>query len=257
MTVTAFPEHVVSALDRYQAPPLPYGFTERLLAKVAAGTLPDAVEPALPPLPPLRKSPPWRRAGRILGSVAAISLVTATAAASGLLGERVHIPYISDILVSTKLVVAEKRADQNKVQSANAVTTEAAPVAEAEPVTGTAAVKEMHAKLRNDPEFRALTPAQKAARLKMETRALIAAGQATPADIRAVRKERIEKRREKIESNPTAQALKQKAEEWRERYREASPEERAAMIEEAKSKRAERLARRQGENVVGELPGEE
>ena len=76
------------ALDAFTVPPLADGFAERMMARIAAS-------PALPELPPLA-SPRrdarggWRRSGIILASVAAFSLVSAAAAATGIFGTNIR-----------------------------------------------------------------------------------------------------------------------------------------------------------------------
>ena len=76
------------ALDAFTVPPLSDGFAERMMARIEAS-------PALPELPPLA-SPRrdarggWRRSGIILASVAAFSLVSAAAAATGIFGTNIR-----------------------------------------------------------------------------------------------------------------------------------------------------------------------
>jgi hypothetical protein len=252
MTDAAFPSGVTAALNHYAVPPLPAHFADRLLARLEAGDLPVspltgdvAAKPAV-----RRNIAPWRRSGRIIGSVAAISLITATAAASGLLGERVYIPVVSDLLVSANIVDEEKPAAAPV--AAKARPEKAQTVAESPPpppTMGKAAVQEMWATLRSDPEFRKLSQAEKANRVKVERRALIEAGRATPADFKAAQIERAAERQQKLANSPVAKAIKQKAKDWRERYEAATPEEQAAMLAEARQKRQERIARRREERA--------
>lgn len=76
------------ALDAFTVPPLSDGFADRVMARTEAAS-------ALPELPPLA-SPRrdarggWRRSGIILASVAAFSLVSAAAAATGIFGANVR-----------------------------------------------------------------------------------------------------------------------------------------------------------------------
>jgi hypothetical protein len=257
MTNPAFPANIAKALDSYTVPSLPAGFADRLMAKFEAGALPVSVLSVDAPTQShslARKSTPWRRSSRIMSAFAAVSLVTATAAASGLLGERVYIPVVSDLLVSANIVAAQQPAP------VAAKPKPIPPKAEVkvelpEPVlSGQDLAREMLVKLRQDPAFRRSTPAEKTARIKAEARALLLSGRATPQDIRAARIELAEERKQKMAAHPATKIVKQKTVEWRERYQAATPEEQAAMLEEARRKRQERLARRRGETAADQEP---
>ncbi len=247
MTQSDFPPHIAAALDLYAVPPVPHGFADRLIQRLATGTLPA---PELPFGTASRRpqhrgaSAFWRRPGRVLLSAGAIGLATATAAASGLLGERVYVPVVSALLEQANIVPASKPVAKAPARPKPVAQKEEA-VPDNPPLTGQAAVREMRATLRNDPEFRVLSAAQKAERIRAENRALVLSGRATPEDIRAVRLQLAQERKDKAEALPAP--LKQKARQWRERYEAASTDEQAAMRAEAKKRREERLARRRGQ----------
>ena len=109
MAEPEFSDEVLKALDSYAVPPVPVGFGERLMARIASGDT-GAVESAeAPPLPSRRRTTsPWRRSSRIIGSVAIFSLATATAAAAGIFGEQLYVPVISEALAEAKIVEAPK-----------------------------------------------------------------------------------------------------------------------------------------------------
>lgn len=72
------------ALDRFTVPDLPEGFATRVAAKALA----TPALPALPPAMPRRFNPtPWRRRGIIIAGLAGFSVMSAAAAASGILGD--------------------------------------------------------------------------------------------------------------------------------------------------------------------------
>lgn len=79
-----------AALDRFTAPPLPPGFADRV---VAAAMAKEAAPSLPPPLPAARRGAirrAWRRPTRIVAGALAMSLISAAAAATGYLGDRVQ-----------------------------------------------------------------------------------------------------------------------------------------------------------------------
>ncbi|MBL0022131.1 MAG: hypothetical protein IPP23_07435 [Sphingomonadales bacterium] len=107
MSQPVFPPNVAAALDRLTVPPLPEGFSDRLLARLAAGDMPLESE-AAPKLPEPRQrrilGGRWRRSGFIVGSVGLLGMATATAAAAGIFGEPIYLPVVSEALAKADLV---------------------------------------------------------------------------------------------------------------------------------------------------------
>lgn len=183
MAEPAFSPEIEKALDAYAVPPMPTGFSERLMARIASGDT-GLVEPAAHlPLPRARKSSPWRRTSRIVGSVAIFTLATATAAAAGFFGDPVYVPGVSEALVEAKIVEAPKPVAKPKIR----MVTEAKLIEAASaqpPATGSAAIVNRVTDLRNDPEFAKLTPRERLAVTGKEVRQMVRSGEATRQDVR-------------------------------------------------------------------------
>lgn len=229
MAEPAFPPGVRHALDSYTVPPLPPGFSDRLMARISTGETGSAM-----PLPPVRRRPssPWRRGGRIVGSVVLLSLATATAAAAGVFGGRVYVPMISEALVQTK-VIAEAPMRKPHAQLAKhrpaplpvAAAGEAA-AGDAAP-GGSAAIVGTVAALRADPAFNALPPRERIAVARREVSALVRSGEATRQDVRTAARELV---------------------------READPATKAAWRKAAAERRQQRLARRAEAQIAPNSP---
>lgn len=119
---------VARALDRLEPPPMSDDFTARVLAAT------DGLDGALPPLPKVRpaKRGLWRRSRNLAIGVAAFSLVSAAAAATGLLGERVQdLPVIAAI--AAKIAPNHKHAVSKPQQAASGLAAVPAPAAPAAP----------------------------------------------------------------------------------------------------------------------------
>ncbi len=227
MAEPAFSPEIEKALDAYAAPPLPTGFSERLMARIASGDTGFVDAAAYMPLPRARKSSPWRRTSRIIGSVAIFSLATATAAAAGFFGDPVYVPGVSEALVEAKIVDAPKPVATPKVRT----------VAEAKPVkpvmaqpqaTGSAAIVNRVTDLRNDPAFAKLTPRERLAVTGKEVRQMVSSGEATRQDVRTAVRELAR------DADPTArEAWRKTAAERREKRLERR--ERTAAIAEPQS----------------------
>jgi hypothetical protein len=298
MAEPAFSREVEKALNAYTVPPVPQGFGDRLMARVASGDTGAVDAAAHLPAPRLRKASPWRRTSRIVGSVAAISLMTATAAAAGIFGDPVYVPGVSEALVEAKIVEAPAPVVKPKVKMvaearAAAETTAAGATA---PVTGSAAIVNRVTDLRNDAEFARLTPRQRMAVAGKEVRQMIRSGEASRADVRtavrelaqnadpatkeAWRKAAVERRERRLErraalnaqpvpeiepasADPltvtteaepvapetlpaieTASIAPERLEALRERYRTATPEQRAAIRAGLRERRQVRRERR-------------
>jgi hypothetical protein len=245
MSEPAFPAAVATALNRLTVPPLPEGFADRLAARIAANDLPEEAIAALPTMPQRRRvfgaGLGWRRGGRIVASVTALGLATATAAASGVFGDPVYVPVVSDALAKANLVdlpTRPERAEAAKPQPK--AVSEGAELASPK-VDGKTAARDLVRSKWQDPEFRKLPKAERQAVMRDAIHAAIENGDFTRDDLRAAtaeaRTERVERDQERFKQNlPKREALQQKAKAKiaaeRERYQQASPEEQAAMREQ-------------------------
>lgn len=123
------------ALDCFTVPPLSDGFADRVMAGVMASpSLLDSALPELPTLAATRRNPRggWRRSGIILAGMAAFSLVSAAAAATGIFGDNIRstvraTPVLGTIIAS---VAPERPKLAHKVKPARVV----APVIIAPPI---------------------------------------------------------------------------------------------------------------------------
>jgi hypothetical protein len=189
MSEAVFPNHISAALDRLTVPHLPAGFGDRLSARIAANDLPAEQGAADVVLPYLRQPisvTGWRRSGRIVIVAAAFGLATATAAASGVFGDAVYVPVVSDVLARAELVempqknpvpkpiIPPKIASENKAQ---------VPVAQLK--AGKDLVLARIAELRADPDYRNLTQQQRQERAKIEIGKLLTGGSVQKADVKA------------------------------------------------------------------------
>lgn len=186
MTGAEFPPHIVNALNRLTVPPLPTGFHARLAARLESGALPNDTPP-LPAVPVRRaRGSSWRRPGRILAVVASFGLATATAAASGVFGDPVYVPVVSDVLAKTKLVTLPKeRASTHTPTKAVQTPLNANETLTARSTIGKNAVLELLSGLPDNAEFKALSRRDRAHFARAEIMKLIEAGVVTRADIKA------------------------------------------------------------------------
>jgi flagellar basal body rod protein FlgC len=167
---------------------------------------------------------------------AAFGLATATAAASGVFGDAVYIPVVSDALAKADLVALPKYEPQRK----KSVVVEEAKIdlppreTVAEPL-GKGLVVQKLTDLRKDPAYRALSPAQKVARLKLEFADMLAAGKVTNADLKAARQQWHQERkaRDQAQFRQDSPVLKQRAAELRKQRNEREPK---ALSPEQKAK---------------------
>jgi hypothetical protein len=221
----AFSSAVEAALNRYTVAALPVGFSDRLLGRLAAGALPEVATDG-PISAPRRRSKgfssAWARSGRILGSTALFGLVTAAAAASGLLGDPVYIPGVSEALAKAEIIapVQPQKKPTPKLATPKAPISAEKPVEEVTPTTGKEAVKALVTQLRRDPEYRALPRKQRVAIARAEAIELVRSGAVTGPQLR--------------------QAI-------REMRAEARPVVRAKVEEAVAQRRAEKMAQRRGE----------
>lgn len=239
MSEANFPTHISAALDRLSVPALPTGFGDRLLARIAAGDLPEEADPTGLHLPELRRpvrAAGWRRSGRIVMVTAAFGLATATAAASGVFGDAVYIPVVSDALAKADLVALPTKDPQRKklgvVEEAKADLPHRELVAE--PLGKDLVVQKM-AELRKDPAFRSLLPEQKLTRLRREFADMLATGKVTKADLKAARQQWHQERkaRDQAQFRQDKSELPQRAAELRKHRNEREPK---ALSPEQKAK---------------------
>jgi hypothetical protein len=207
MSQPAFPPNITAALDRLTVPPLPEGFSDRLLARLAAGDMPlESVTAPKLPEPRQRRilGGRWRRSGFVVGSVGLLGLATATAAAAGIFGEPIYLPVVSEALAKADLVEnpKEKAAAKTDTKPKKAVSK---PSPKAEPVapTGKDAVKAAYAQLQASPEFAALPPKERMRTARREIAKLVSTGAATQDDVKAAWNEIVAtlppRQRERIE----------------------------------------------------------
>jgi hypothetical protein len=252
-----------AALDRYSLAPLPDGFSDRLLARLAAGDLPAISDIGGGPAPSRRTrgfSGPWARSGRIVGSTALFGMVAAAAAASGILGEPVYIPVVSEALARADIIapVKPEKAKPKQLAAPKLPETVKAENPIVVPAKGTGAVKATLKQLRADPEFRALPPKQRRAIARAEMIELLRSGAVTRQEMQQAMDEMREEARPIIRARIEAQAARERAAETgnplppsadknpapssdakaeraaqaaelRERYRQATPEQRAEI----------------------------
>lgn len=220
MTEPAFSPGIEKALDAYIVPPVPAGFGDRLMARIAIGDA-GQVSPAATELPARhRAASPWRRTSRIVGSVALFSLATATAAAAGFFGDPVYLPGISEALVKVEVIDAPKPKTKPKpaILAQKPVINETTPTPVEMP-KGSAAVVSRLGEMRDDPRYANLTPRQKFAVAGREVRSMVRAGEVTREEARVA---------------------------VREMARNADPETKAAVraaVAERRAKRQERRSR--------------
>ncbi|OYW44534.1 MAG: hypothetical protein B7Z08_09360 [Sphingomonadales bacterium 32-68-7] len=230
MSDPPFPPEMRRALDQFAPPPLPADFAARAAAKAQARH-----GPATPPLPRLsrrwRAASPWRRAGLIASGVASFSLVSAAAAATGVFGAPVEVPVISRIAESLEIVprpVARAVREPDRPSPVAAAPAVGAPRARLDA-------------LLDDPQFRALPPAQRRAELRRTARALIDSGEATPREVVTALRETT---RERIAALPPeqrqrlAEGAQQRRNTVRERLAELPPAQRQ-RLEKAVAERRE------------------
>lgn len=136
-------EVTARALDRYNVPPLSPAFADRLVAKALAG---DMLE-ALPPIAERQRERRgvWARGRRVVIGVAAFSLMSAAAAATGVFGDAAkNVPVIGPLIAivapaaKPKAIVAPKPkpAPVAPKLAPPPVVVEETPIEVAEPTTG-------------------------------------------------------------------------------------------------------------------------
>lgn len=230
-SANAFSSAMRAALDQYDVPALPSGFADRLIARVEAEA---AAKPAVhkPAGPHRRSVSPWRRAGRWMGSVATVGLMSATAAAMGLLGEPVEVPVISDIARTLDIVAEPEPAAIPIARKADSAATGSAQAdLEIESVAGENMLSEgqknaqnMLERVTDAPRFKQLRPRQKAVVLRAASRKLIRSGQATPEELRSV----VQQARAERRANRITPA---RAERIREKIQNATPAQKEKLLE--------------------------
>jgi hypothetical protein len=239
MAEPSFSPEIEKALDAYVVPPTPQGFSDRLMARIASGDNIVNVAGIALPSSRTRRASPWRRTGRIIGIVGTFSLATATAAAAGFFGDPVYVPGVSEALVEAKIVEAPAPVTKPKVRILAEAKPVEAVVAAQPPATGSTAVVNRVTDLRNDPEFAKLTPRERLVVARKEVRQMVRSGEASQQDVRAAVREIAQ------DADPaTKEAWRKAVVERRERRRErrealrnATPEERAAILQALRERR--------------------
>lgn len=262
MSTPAFPSHIEAALDRFTVPPLPAGFTDRLLARLDAGDVPHetAALPTPPPAARRNTASAWRRSGRVVMAVAALGIASATAAASGFFGKPLYVPVVSETLAKAKLVELPRRdvaKPKPELVTASAEPVEPPPAMQSiDPAKGRQAVRDLYLRLRADPEFRRLPPLERLAAVRSELQAMQQRGEVSEAELRAAVADFRERQRQMREKRlqaaqqrnlpiavpprerPIAERLTQRpavdparAEARREAYREMPAEQRVRLRE--------------------------
>jgi hypothetical protein len=229
MSDTPFSPEMRRALDGFAPPPPAPGFADRALERVRAR---DATPPLSKPLRRWRAASPWRRAGVVIGALASVSLVSAAAAATGVFGEPVEVPVISPIARSLDIVRAPVVRQAPPVQAA------AAPAAPPQP--GVSAARERIDTLIDDPEFRALPPAERRAELRRSAREMVASGEARPREVRTALRDTTRERLANLTPEQRAQladAVAQRRETRREELAGTTPAERRQARRQAMRER--------------------
>lgn len=186
MTEPDFSPEMKKALNSYAVPPAPAGFSDRLLARIAAGDTGQTVA-AMAELPTRRRTiSPWRRTSRIVGSVALFSLATATAAAAGVFGNPVYLPVISEALVKADIVdaPAPKAPIKPAIIAQKAIEPETVVAPAVETPQGSAAVVARLTEMRDNPRYAELTPKQKLFVAGREVRQLVRSGEVSRQEAR-------------------------------------------------------------------------
>ncbi len=239
MIEPAFSPEMEKALDAYVVPPVPAGFSDRFMARITSG---DTGTTLQPPSPRRRTASPWRRTSRIVGSLALVSLATATAAAAGVFGNPVYVPGVSEALIEAKIVEAPAPAIEPKVRKV-AEPKAFTPTPASPPATGSAAIVSRVSELRSDPEYAKLPPRERLRVAGKEVREMIRSGEADRQDVRAAVRELAEDADPATKEawREAAADRREKRLERREAMRNASPEERAEMRQALRDRRQARL----------------
>jgi hypothetical protein len=212
MSDADFPAHISAALDRYDAPPLPCGFADRLLAQVDA----DAQAPLPSPRPDRSLGGRWRRSGVIAGSLGLFGMVTAAAAATGFFGEPIYVPVVSEALAKADIMPMPKRAEHSvaakkrttlvraNTDPQSAATGVEAPTSKA--TDGKAKARETIRTMWNDPMFRQLPPDLRRAEAKQRLRTAMEQGDYSREELKAAMLQMQSERQERRALREAARA---------------------------------------------------
>lgn len=220
MNDTPFPPQLTAALDAYAVPPLPEGFTRKLLARAQT---PQGDQPQMRSSKSIRRSP-WARTGRFAMVIGSTGFIAATAAAAGIFGEPAYVPGISEVLIQAEIIDAPPKARPNKALPSPAISAPAAAEA-ASPLpvpTGSDKVKSTLQSLSRDPAFRALPPREKLRQAIAKNRELIRSGQATPQDVRRAVAEIRAETPEPMKAERRA-LIRREVENWRQQHKQQTP----------------------------------
>jgi hypothetical protein len=208
MTEPIFPPDIAAALDRFDVPPLPDGFTDRLLARIDA----LAAQPALPPLRPHRSAGGrWRRNGMIAGSFGLFGMVTAAAAATGFFGEPVYVPVVSEALAEANIAPLPKKLVKKPepVAKKPRLPEQAAPnVIEKDVVaaTGVDAARALMKAKWQDPAFRQMPKEERKQQMRESLSKAMADGQFSKEELKTAAREWRAERAERQQQRAAARA---------------------------------------------------
>lgn len=192
MTDAAFSSGVSAALDCFTVPALPQGFADRLIERAQ-------LRADIAALPTTRRAgtSPWKRSGRVVASVAAISLFTVAAAAGGIFGKPLYVPGITEVMQHANIIERKPHViAQHHVAKPKAIV--APSPAMAEPIDGKTRAKAAIAELRGDSQFRKLPPKQRVRAMLRETRSMVKSGEITPQEGRAALRETAKESYDKL-----------------------------------------------------------
>lgn len=211
MSEAPFPKHISDALDRYDVPPLPDGFADRLVARAEAES--EVPFPALRPRRTLGGR--WRRSAFIAGSVGLFGMVTAAAAATGFFGEPVYVPVVSEALAKANIAPMPKVAAAKPTKATPAPAKEPAiakAVAPAEPPVepkipdGTEQARTTIREMWQDPAFRQLPQEERRMAARERLRAGIADGRYSKEELKSTMQAMQAERAERLEQRADARA---------------------------------------------------
>jgi hypothetical protein len=189
MNEAVFPLHVSQALDRLSVPKLPAGFSDRILARIAADDLPYEAGVEDIALPVLRRpvgTNGWRRSGQIIFAVTAFGLATATAAAAGVFGDPVYIPVVSQALAKAQIVeMPTEKPVVKKVTAVHKTPDDTIALSVKPEASGKDKVIALIAEIRADPVYRNLPRNERREHAKAEIAKLLADGTVQNADVKA------------------------------------------------------------------------
>jgi hypothetical protein len=238
MSEAPFPKHISDALDRYDVPPLPDGFADRLIARATSES-----EPSLPPLRPRRSlGGRWQRSAFIAGAVGLFGMVTAAAAATGFFGEPVYVPVVSEALAKANIAPMPKIA-KAQPPKAKPVPAKQPAIAKVEapagqPIEpkipdGTEQARSTIREMWQDPAFRQLPKEERRMAAKERLRAGIAEGRYTREELKSAMQAMQAERAERRDQREAARAAFGLPDKPKRQWPAGDPEQPAAAVPNA------------------------